>query len=119
MVYRWDEMSEKFKIHQHIPVEHCPTKSTIFKVGGEVFMIITTSRTESRDADDNFELYTPSSPIIKLERSMFVSYGAIPSHECYDITFFERDGKYFLGQSNKRNVSGGVTNPTFNIYQWV
>ncbi|XP_071944910.1 MAM and LDL-receptor class A domain-containing protein 1-like [Antedon mediterranea] len=119
IVYRWDKMSEEFKIHQRIPVEHCPTRSTIFKVGGEVFMIITTSRTESRESDDDLELYTTSSPIFKLEGSMFVSYGAIPSHECYDIIFFERDGEYFLGQSNKRNVSGGITSPSFNIYQWV
>ncbi|XP_071946236.1 uncharacterized protein [Antedon mediterranea] len=119
IVYIWDKSTDEFQIHQRIPVEHCPYRSTIFKVGGEVFMILTTLRTDY-SGSVNVEHYTTSSPIFKLEGSMFVRYGAITSHECYFISFFERDGEYFLGQSNQRNADdGSKTDPSFNIYQWV
>ncbi|XP_071944909.1 uncharacterized protein [Antedon mediterranea] len=122
IVYIWDKSTDEFKIHQRIPVKHCPTRSTIFKVGGEIFMVLLTIRTEWSNVDnvDDIEFYTTSSTIFKLEGSMFVTYGSITSHECYFISFFERDGEYFLGQSNQRNGNdGSKTDPSFNIYQWV
>ncbi|XP_071948815.1 uncharacterized protein [Antedon mediterranea] len=118
IVYRWDKSTNEFKIHQRIPVEHCAYRSTIFKVGGEVFIIIATTRSE-RGGSSN-DKYTSSSPIFKLEGiTMFIKYGAMTSHACFDITFFERDGEYFLGQSNIRNVNGGLSNAALNIYQWL
>ncbi|XP_071944420.1 uncharacterized protein [Antedon mediterranea] len=120
IVYIWDESTDEFKIHQRIPLEHCPVSTTVFKVGGEVFMIVPTLRKLWSYTNVDADLFTTTSPIFKLEGSMFVKYGDMTSHSCYGITFFERDGEYFLGQSNQRNgIDGTKTDPSFNIYQWV
>ncbi|XP_033096235.1 uncharacterized protein LOC117100565 [Anneissia japonica] len=118
IVYTFNKYTNEFEIHQRIPLEHCPITVTVFKVGGEIFMVLGTDRKEWSASD--VESYTTSSPIFKLEGSMFVKYRTVTSQVSWDFTFFERDGEYFLGQSNQRNENdGSSSDASFNIYQWI